>query len=781
MVSLPNVPANGPESAEAKHQAASISEADGVCKLNSGAPENQAAASLDATRPSQPEYADKLPASQALVQAEPASTVATDQAVAAKAPIAPGQPSVLPVTAPVVGSVNTSNTCQMAARTSANKVEPKPQPTPLKFGAGFFILTFFAYLAIAVFSTWPLPLNCKNTVLGYIGFENTAQTLWLYYAWHSYQADLCQQFYHQYGVLGSLLHLGDFYHLCMAYPERNSVANGLDFFWTWPLEALFGFPLYYNVKIWLVLALDGLAACWLAQALGTKKPAAFAAGLIFAFNPHHFYLASTGRMIELQTFLPVLAALALYKAWRSNQPWRWALAGAALGVVTDNYWFYGHFMIVYTVAFLIYQLIAKNPPRLGSCGRHLIFYVMAFLVIVLPFAHPYLVRYSVGERIPGMVRPDPGNLPSMIRLTRQMIAFSAEADYPIHQASLYVNTPNGAPWWIPLQCTFLANAVLLGLLPALFLRKGGFWLAGAIFFYLLPLGPFLKYHGDIVQLGQHPVPLPYLYLIQYMPLISKLFWPSQSMFLMALCLSMLVALNFNWFLDRKGLSKLMPTMLIICIMSVGSLEMLHRNQLPLPQTKLNIPEIYTQAGRGQGYIFLPLGRRYWEVPRDYNRDYYHGADLTIIDLHLTMSEGKGLFGRPHYMAGKDYWLYEPSNLSTQKFLRWVTALGIRPSPEFSAEDLAEVQRDGYKYFVVHERICDHVQDRGSYRVNFAVGQENFEKICKELSEKFGPPVYEGVEDSYDQGIQTGSVVLHSFRIRIYEIKAKPTQTKRSKA
>lgn len=637
------------------------------------------------------------------------------------------------------------------------------------------LLAVAAYLAAAVAFTWPLVLNLQTQVLGYLGFENTAQTLWLYHAWKEYQADLLQHYLGTYGTLGSLWRAEEIYRLSVAWPEKNSVANGLDFLWTLPLEALFGTPGYYNVKCLLVLTANGAAAMALARQAGARTLAAWTGGAVFAFNPFTFYLLATGRMVEAQLFLPVLAAWTLIRAWRDPDAFRWAVAGGALGLVTANYWFYGHFMIVFTLAWLAWHLVTKRPPTLGPGGRNLAFYVLAFLVVCLPAAHPYLVRLAIGERIPGMVRPDPGDEPNMIRQMKQLTSFSADADYPLRQPPRNVRSQTSPPWWIPLQSTFLANATVLAVLPALLLRRGGFWLAGALLFYLLPLGPFLKWGGDLAGNG---ISLPYLPLVLYFPLLEKLFWPNQSMLLFAMCVAVLLALNLERLLALPRLRGPLPAAVCAAVLGLMVLEMSSRGQLPLPATEWSVPQVYTGAGRGSGYVYLPVGRRYWETARDYNRDYYHGSDLTLVDMHHVMNGGKGLWGRAHYTAARDYWLYEPYNLSTQPFLRWLVALGDREPPPFEPRDQQQVMAEGYRYLVVLERLCVHVPDRGSYKVDLAEGARRFDALSATLRERFGAPVHDGTEVSWDQGIQPGGVTPHRFRVAIFDLGEEAQETLR---
>ncbi len=645
-------------------------------------------------------------------------------------------------------------------------------------------LAFLLYLVAAIGFTWPLITDMSGRVLGYIGFENTAQTLWIFHAWYTYQINIISELFSQYGWLAPLTHWGEFYHLCMSFPERNSVANGLDFFWTWPLYKLFGFPAYYNVKCLIILALNGLSAMLLARTISTNRLATFVAGFFYAFNPYHFYLIITGRIIEIQTFLPIFAIYALITTWDKDSVWRWATAGALLGLVTDNYWFYGHFTIIFVLVFLVFKLCTKQPPRLGPSWRNLVIYLFTFLVVVLPFAHPYLVRLAVGQRIPGMVRPDPQNSQSMTSLTRQMIAFSADADYPIRQQPQDAEpSPYAPPWWGPWQCTFLTNALIIGLFPALILRRQWFWILGTFIFYLLPLGPFLKYGCNLVEVQGQAIPLPYLYLIEYYPLIAKLFWPNQSMFLFAICLTMLIGSNLDYLFSLRALhgKTLISGLIAVSILTIPAMEMRQKQQLPLPQDSLTIPPLYLNEGRDQGYIFLPIGRRYWETFGDFNRDYYHGADVTVIDMHLAMSHGRGLFGRPHYMAHKDYWLYNPYSLTTQPFLRWLVSLGVRDSYDFSASDQQQIVDEGYRYLVVHERICCHLQLEKTNRTDLENGRKIFDSISAELQKKYGDPVYKGTETSWDQNIENSNIIPIKYRINIYEIKPKATAAKTDSA
>ena len=291
--------------------------------------------------------------------------------------------------------------------------------------SGPWLVATLAYLVLALAVTWPLALELDSHVLGYLGFENTAQTMWHYHAWREFQTDLLRSNLQERGFLGSLAHLGEIYRISVSFPEKNSLANGMDFVWTWPLDLLFGLPAYHNIKCWLILVANGLAGMALARATGAGRLASWVGGTVFSFNPWTFHMLITGRMVEAQTFLAALAALALLWTWRRPEPWAWALAGGALAMVTANYWFYGHFMILFTLVWLVWHLLIRKPPTLGPWGRNLVFYLLTFLVVCLPAAHPYLVRLVTDERLPGLVRPDPGDRPSLERLTRQATAFSA--------------------------------------------------------------------------------------------------------------------------------------------------------------------------------------------------------------------------------------------------------------------------------------------------------------------------------------------------------------------
>lgn len=651
------------------------------------------------------------------------------------------------------------------------------------------------YALLAILFTAPASLKGAKVIFGYLGYENTAQTLWIYHSWTQYYAcmiDYCRQ---HYGLWGCFAHFGELYYYVLRFGEHCSVSNGIDFLWTWPLAELFGFPLYYNVKCLIILSLNALAMRCFCRRLGCSPSASFLGGAVFAFNPWQLHLIVTGRIIESQTFLLTLTVLSFLEAKGSEDWKRWSLAGLMLALTASNYWFYGHFAVIFGIFLIFWSLLTsaydhftgKNrlsfslraffAPRRLLC---LLLFLLTFAAVILPSAHPYLVRLAVGDDIPGMVRPDQNQLYDPSIFYRQSINYSCEIDYPFRKA--FVQSPLSPACQIPLEHTFSANITLMALAACLTLflckkyprrRLQLMWLAAAICFYFLPLGPLLKWKGCFIGVFNRTLFMPYRFLCEYMPLFNKLVWPSQSMVLFILAVTALLALSFDALQKASKLSKLTLIIIAVCVLTLPVFEQLRRSHLPMVSTETppkNAAARKTdRPGAESGYIFVPVERKVWESALDFNRDFYYDSDLTLVDLRITADNCKGLFSRHQYNTGKDSWLFEYQNMIDQPFMRFILDLGSETVPKsFSKEALLQVQNEGYRYIAVSERMCCHIKNRGSYLLDRHAGEIIYADICGRLGAVFGKPVCEITEMSYDRSLSGGMIEPNKYALCFFD-------------
>ncbi len=660
------------------------------------------------------------------------------------------------------------------------------------------------YILLSLLCTGSLIWQANQAVIGYLGHENTAQTLWIYHSWEQYYYQTFRFFATNYGLTGSLAKLPELYNHLTSFGERSSVANGLDFLWTWPLAKLFGFPLYYNVKCILIVVANALAMRWLCSKMGCRPCPAFLGGLLFAFNPWQWFLLNTGRIIEAQTFWPLFFIGSFILAWGQNDPKQWARCGALLALTACNYWFYGHFAVIFALFFVLYQATAatlrcvreKKLPSFNiklkaDTWSSLFLFILTFSVIILPAAHPYLVRLFSHDNIPGLVRPDPGRVPDVSTLYRQSIAYSCEAFYAFVQPTKGLDSPINPPQSVPTEATFSANISLMVVLAFLLLcaqvtlkNKSllKFWCWAAAVFYCLPLGPFLKHKAQLVYWQGHSIPLPYKFFCDHMPLLNKLFWPCQAILLFATAAAVFIAMSLEALRENKKFSHQLLTIIAIAILILPFGEAWQRQQLPWPHTQI-APTISSQAKRSQflsdNVIFVPLGRRPWQATSDYNHNFYYDPDLTLVDLRLVIDNNRGLFSRHLYNSGKDIWLFDRQSLLDQNFLGFISDLGSQYVPRpFNRSDLKAVQHEGYNLIAVSERLCHHRPRSGAYTVAPDQGQAIFKDICQRLEVFFGQPVNIIKETSYEKDLIPGGVIPKSYLIKVYDTRCFEIEAKK---
>ncbi|MGM9992311.1 MAG: hypothetical protein ACI376_05635 [Candidatus Bruticola sp.] len=654
------------------------------------------------------------------------------------------------------------------------------------------------YLVCALLCSGTLCGHAGQEVLGYLGYENTAQTLWIYHSWESYYAETLCFFKDTYGLWGVWSHLPELYSRLVSFGEHSSAANGLDFLWTWPIVKIFSFPLYYNIKCLLIVIANALAGRWLCTKMNCRPFTAFLGGLFFAFNPWQSFLAVTGRIIELQTFWPVLFIGSLISAWENSSPYRWAKCGAFLALTACNYWFYGHFAAIFAAFFIIYQLTVviikqiqerKLPVLQAAKFKGVLInsalFLLTFSVIVLPAAHPYLVRLLCHDHIPGLVRPDPGKVPNTSTLYRQAIAYSCEASYPFLNPAKGLKSPVNPPQSVPTEAVYSANLSLMAILAFFLLATGAiqknlawliFWCSSSFVFFWLPLGPFLKINAELVYWRGSPLAMPYKFFCDHMPLLNKLFWPSQSMLLFVISVSVFIAMSFEAMLSRKKLSQYLVAAISIIVICLPFVEAWQKAQLPWPSTKVSEP-IFPVANNVKlnavfpenGVIFVPLGRRPWLSDNDYNHNFYYDPDLTLIDLRLVIDKNRGLFSRHLYNSGKDTWIFNQQTAVDHPFIGFISDLGSNYEPRsFSHNDLKQIQYEGYNFIAVSERLCSHRPLSGSYTTVLDQGQKIFQEICQNLEKFFGPPIRTFDEYSYEKDLKLGEIVPKTYRIKIYD-------------
>ena len=617
------------------------------------------------------------------------------------------------------------------------------------------------YLLLAVAYTWPLVLHLRDSVLGYTGFENTPQTLWLYEQWKAYTLvgvrDLLQ------GHLLDPSHLSAFLWSQSCYAIRVSMANGIDFVPTLLLDTCFGFPAYYNVKCLLVLATNALGGYALTRVLTGSRVAGFFAGAVFAFNPFVFYELATGRMVESILFPLPLYVLCLVRAWQGEQGARWAAgAGACLGVAGLIYWFNCHFLFAFTLVFLVCMGVTTGLRGYGRRFLPLLLVPVVALTLVMPAALPYMVKLARGDRIPGSVRSDGPD--EAHAFTHQLVSWSCDAEYPFRGPS--PQHSHSPPWELPGMMGFnvtltLVALVTLGLVP----RGRRYWIVLFVAMYTLPLGPYLCAGGSVVKWGGQPVPMPYFWLVTRLPFLDRLFFPNQTMVMWVLVTAAVVGFGLAAVVERFPRVGMVLGCLVLAV-SAG--EMHAARILPVASSPVSVPAVYVQARTEptDGFIYLPVNLKFWERAGRSDREFYNGTDLTHVDYHMAMNGRKSLWGRNQYLAGDSYWMFEPRTMFANSFLGFLVDVDRSEKP-YEESDRQQVSDQGFHYVVAMERLCSHPPARGGYTTRLEEGSALYALVCQRLEKHLGPAVYEGPDPSWDRWIARDTIVFHTYRMAIY--------------
>jgi hypothetical protein len=270
-----------------------------------------------------------------------------------------------------------------------------------------------AYTAIAVVATWPLALGLGRDVPWDLG--DSLMVMWAL-AWD------CEQLL---GLLGGDTgRLASFFDANIFYPEPLTLAYSEHFVG----QAIQVLPVYtitrnpilcYNLLFLSTFALSGLGAYLFVHDLTRSRPAAFLAGLAFAFSPCRFPQASHLHVLSAQWMPFALYGLRRYIATERVLP----LAGAGLALVAQNLscMYYMLYFSPFAAAYTLWEIVQRGAWPQRRLWLHLSTAVVLVGAVTTPFLLPYA---ELRERFP------------LARDRQEVVRFSADvysyaAAYPL--------------------------------------------------------------------------------------------------------------------------------------------------------------------------------------------------------------------------------------------------------------------------------------------------------------------------------------------------------------
>jgi hypothetical protein len=333
----------------------------------------------------------------------------------------------------------------------------------------------------------------------------------------------------------------------------------------------------------------------------------FIAGATFAFTSSRLVYAALGHYSVLATQWFPFYILFLIKTVRAPGWKNPLLAGlfAALALYTDAA--HAPLLVLFSLLYLAFEWRAVFQ-RAGLA--RLIVLATATALFFAPLLAPLVneILFS-GYQLPGWGHAE--------KLLVDLVGlFTPTSLHPLnrHWVQELDAVRQGNSQFVDVNTVFLGYATLaLAALGAwVFRRRLAVWIASAVTFAILSLGPLLHVNGqslfDFDGL-QATFPLPFL-LLHYIPFLKENRVPNRYSILVTLALAVLVAFALAWTSQKfKGKSQKWFPLFAFSFLLLTLFEHL---ALPLPLTDARVPEVYAQIAREPGefaILSLPLGWR----------------------------------------------------------------------------------------------------------------------------------------------------------------------------
>ncbi|MCD4784453.1 MAG: hypothetical protein K8T10_11585 [Candidatus Eremiobacteraeota bacterium] len=569
----------------------------------------------------------------------------------------------------------------------------------------------------------------------YLGGGELEGWLWRYWWFKQLMASLLAQTPKNWGLI-------IYTYLCAGnYPETGNVFDWQTF--SIVLEPIFGDPVYYNVKIILILFLNGVAGYALAKYL-TKKPVLSLVGsAVLILNPYVIYEIVNGRPRQAMLFTLPLFAMYLIDNYRTLSLKSGLLAGFWLGISTAVYLYYGMACLFFGLIFILIQLYIDHKKFTFTFVKYVGVILIIFVIISGPFSFRYIEIVLKKERLPEVSYQK--DFPPLDFLLQKGVEVDPRDS--LGQSILRYRS-DSTPVFYPFRIGYLINIPivisLIAFIAIIFVRPvPWFWLISFLFFYVLTLGPYLRFgygEDNYVRIASgRPIPLLYAVFFKYVPFFARLFAPIRMMGMMYVAVAALAAINLKFLIEKlrekfgrigKIDFRIVGGTAILLIVVAIVIQMIAIDQIPMSVTERVYPEIYDEIAKEKGQFgVIELPFRLGDFGNYYQM--YHGKKVLwgwtygSIPLGFPKSKAK-------YLATVD-------SIEANTFVKYLEELNRQPtkSPLFREADLKKLGKIGYRYVILHGRGCDELDPEHS--------ESAYNYFVQQLTKSLGEPVKIGTE------------------------------------
>ncbi len=438
------------------------------------------------------------------------------------------------------------------------------------------------YCALTMAMTWPLPAQMSTHLAG------DDVDVWInpWADWWTKKA---------------LTEKLDFYHTdYMFYPHGTSLVfhsfSHVNTAISLLLTPLVGHFAAYNLAILLTYAVSGFGMYLLVNHLTGCRPAAFVAGVVFAFHPYHLFQSSHPVLVTTQ-FMP-LFALAFIRMLRDASANRVAQAlSAALWFLLTalSSW---HLMLLlagWAALYLLYGLFFERGEWSPGAIRCLFLLVIITALAIAPFLWP-IVHEQLGSDTSYMaVEVEEGRGNDLLSF------FIPNRLHPVFgPLVLEINSRIGYTRNRPAYLGYTAlGLALAGVIAAR--RRSRFWWISGLAFLLLSLGAQIKWAGT---------PLHTFHLPWAAPIIAVLRHPLRLNSLTFFSLAVLVGFGGRWLYEQVAPRR--RPLAYLALLLLTSLLLFEYWVFPFPTTELSYSPFLLQLAQEEGDFAVadfPMGRQ----------------------------------------------------------------------------------------------------------------------------------------------------------------------------
>jgi len=444
------------------------------------------------------------------------------------------------------------------------------------------------------------------------------------------------------------------------------------------LEPLIGAGTAYNLTVLWVFPLAGWGMECLVRELTGSKSAAFLAGLMYAFVPYrlghynHPHLMGT-QWIPFYTLYLLRALRSPLRALRSGRQKHVLLASLFFVLTALVGWNLALYLVIWTGWIGGYALLT----RAGTFRRVLGVLACVFLiggVVLLPLLAPMLTGRVEAEDTLGDLQQD--------WMQTDLLAFVVpNRSHPLWgQAVAPIYDQMGRPRRV-VHLGYTVMALFgYGLARRSVRRRIGLWWGGTVLWWVMALGPFLKFHGHIYR----SIPLPY-YPLSRLFVFQLLKIPDRYNLLLGLSCAVVVG-----YAVADLLAQLKGRLRVGVPVALSVLVLFEYLSIPVQMLPLQIPSFYEELARETGefgVVELPID--FYDTAKEYMLyQTVHGHPIAEGHVSRRPTEAMAFLDAHPLLRG----LYRRQE--------------IDPSLTDVVRQLRTLQDVGFRYIIIHKQLVE---------------------------------------------------------------------------